>query len=71
MNLPRLMIGSSYVQQINPESMEDLIGSELPVKFLDVDEVSMGGRSRAHAGHQPYGYRPLMPTLLTALYLPR
>ena len=35
-----LMIGSSYVQQINPESMEDLIGSELPVKFLEVDEVS-------------------------------
>jgi hypothetical protein len=27
------------MQQINPESMESLVGSELPVKFLEVDEV--------------------------------
>jgi len=31
---------SQFGMQINPDTMETMVGSELPVKFLEVDEVS-------------------------------
>ncbi len=30
------------VQAINPETMDTMVGSEMPAKFLEVDEVGWG-----------------------------
>jgi ribosomal protein S1 len=36
---PLKTLFSVLLQQINPDMMDNLVGSELPVKFLEVDEV--------------------------------
>lgn len=38
---------SQFGPQINPDTMETMVGSDLPVQFLEVDEVS--GKFHMHA----------------------
>ncbi len=46
--IPRTPETIFLVQQINPDTMDSMVGSELPVKFLEVDEVRFFMGSQLH-----------------------